>query len=99
GIGLLLELGGELQLMRAASFSVTALKPNQVQSSGFYQWLENPIYVGIILQLVAWGLWMPLALVGMALNFEALRNMVSNERAELAKIRITHRGMDSFLWN
>ena len=97
--GLGLELAGELQLTRAQSFSVSANLPAQAQTTGFYRTLENPIYVGILLQMVGWSLWMPLAFIAVGLQVESFRRMVREERKYLAQLGTTHRGADSFLWN
>lgn len=98
-LGLALELGGEYQLTRAKSFSIAADTPDQYQTDGLYRFFENPIYVGILVQLLVWSLWMPLVLVGLALNYEQLRRMVAGERAHLATKNFVHRGIDSILWN
>ncbi|MFY0583925.1 hypothetical protein ACN28S_65080 [Cystobacter fuscus] len=79
-VGLGMELAGEFQLMRARSFSVAANLPTQPQTTGLYRCLENPIYVGILLQLTAWALWRPLAFIAVALQFESFRRMVREER-------------------
>jgi protein-S-isoprenylcysteine O-methyltransferase Ste14 len=97
--GLLLEIAGEIQLTRARSFSVAPNAPIQPQSVGLYRWLENPIYVGIMLQFIAWSLWMPLVFIMVALQYEAFRKTVSSERAELASMNFTLRRLDSVLWN
>jgi protein-S-isoprenylcysteine O-methyltransferase Ste14 len=98
-IGLGLELAGEIQLTRAQSFSVSANLPVQVQTTGFYRVLESPIYVGILVQLVAWSLWMPLTFIAVVLQIESFRRMLREERKYLAQLGTTHRGADSFLWN
>lgn len=98
-VGLGLELGGEFQLMRAKSFSVVADTPDQFQTRGLYRFFENPIYVGILVQLFAWSVWMPLVFIGVWLNYELLRQMVAGERAHLATNNFVHRGIDSVLWN
>lgn len=99
GVGLVLELAGEYQLLRAKSFSIVADTPQEFQTTGLYRFFENPIYVGILLQMTVWAIWMPLVLVATALNYEMLRKMVAGERAHLATHDFTHRGKDSFLWN
>jgi protein-S-isoprenylcysteine O-methyltransferase Ste14 len=98
-VGLLLEVSSEIQLARARSFSIVPRSPSEPQIAGFYRYLENPIYVGIVLQLVAWGALMPLALVGALLSYEGFRRMVKAERAHLATLDFRHRGVDSILWN
>ncbi|HEX8441439.1 methyltransferase [Archangium sp.] len=98
-LGLGLEIAGELQLMRAQSFSVSANPPAQTQTTGFYRNLENPIYVGILLQMTALSLWMPLTFIAVALQVESFRRMVREERKYLAQLGTTHRGADSFMWN
>jgi protein-S-isoprenylcysteine O-methyltransferase Ste14 len=99
GAGLLLEIAGEVQLSRAQAFSVAPRAPSQPQADGLYAFLENPIYVGILLQFVAWSVWMPLALIAAAFQYEAFRRGVRAERAELAAVNFTLRKLDSFLWN
>jgi protein-S-isoprenylcysteine O-methyltransferase Ste14 len=98
-LGLGMELAGEIQLMRARSYSVSANLPAQPQTTGLYRRLENPIYVGILLQVSAWALWMPVAFVSVALLLESFRRMVREERKYLAQLAVSHRGADSFLWN
>jgi protein-S-isoprenylcysteine O-methyltransferase Ste14 len=98
-IGFVLELGSEIQLMRARSFSIVVQSPSQPQRAGSYRFLENPIYVGLLLQLIAWGALMPVAWLGAALMYEGLRKMVRAERAHLKTLDFEHRGVDSFLWN
>lgn len=98
-LGLALLLGGELQLSLARSFSVTANLPARPQTRGLYRGLENPIYVGILLQLAAWASWMPVVLITVALQLESFRRMVREERKYLAQLGVAHRGADSFLWN
>jgi protein-S-isoprenylcysteine O-methyltransferase Ste14 len=98
-LGLGMEIAGEIQLLRARSFSVSANLPAQPQTTGLYRRLENPIYVGILLQLIAWSAWMPVAVVSVALLLESFRRMVREERKYLAQLEVAHRGADSFLWN
>jgi protein-S-isoprenylcysteine O-methyltransferase Ste14 len=98
-LGLGLEIAGEIQLLRAQSFSVSANLPAQAQTTGLYRALENPIYVGILLQQTAWAMWMPLTLVAVALQLESFRRMVREERKYLQQLGTTHRGVDSILWN
>lgn len=99
GLGLGLELAGEFQLLQAKSFSIIPDTPSQPQTQGLYRFLENPIYVGIIIQLAAWTFWIPIALIGTYLHFDLLRRMVSGERKHLESIDFRHRGIDSGLWN
>lgn len=97
--GLLLEVTSELQLMRAKSFAISAEGATEIQKQGMYQWLENPIYLGILLQLVGWAIWMPVVFVCVGLFFLVIREMVSNERRFLAtQHHAFHQGIDSFLW-
>ncbi|MCI0712444.1 MAG: hypothetical protein L0154_19975 [Chloroflexi bacterium] len=98
-IGLALEIAGEVQLSRSKSFSMTASTPEMFQTTGLYRFLENPIYVGILLQVVVWAIWMPLILVGAWAHYNLLRKMVTSERTHLAEQDFVHRGVDSFLWN
>jgi protein-S-isoprenylcysteine O-methyltransferase Ste14 len=99
-IGLLMEVACEIQLTRAQSFSVVADKGTQPQTTGFYRWFEHPIYIGILMQMMGWSLWMPLVLVSVALNFIAIRRMVRNEREYLVKtLNFSHQGVDTALWN
>lgn len=98
-VGLGMELAGELQLTLAQSFSMSANRPAHHLTTGLYRYLENPIYLGLLLQIIAWSLWMPLAFVAVALQLEAFRRMVVEERKYLAQLDVIHRGADSFLWN
>lgn len=98
-MGLVIELGGEIQLARARSFSVSANLPTQPQTTGLYRGLENPIYVGILLQIAAWAWWMPVVFLSVALQLESFRRMVREERKYLEQLGVAHRGADSFLWN
>ncbi len=98
-VGLGMEFAGEIQLTRARSFSMSANRPAHHLTTGLYRYLENPIYLGLLLQIIAWSLWMPLAFVAVALQLEAFRRMVSEERKYLAQLAVVHRGADSFLWN
>jgi protein-S-isoprenylcysteine O-methyltransferase Ste14 len=98
--GLLLEVFSEIQLARAKSFAVSSDAATTVQRSGMYRLFENPIYLGILIQLLAWSLWMPLLLLTMILVLPVVRSMVANERQFLAtRHNTSHRGVDSFLWN
>ncbi|HZI07791.1 MAG TPA: methyltransferase [Archangium sp.] len=98
-VGLGMELAGEIQLTRARSFSMAANRPAHHLTTGLYRYLENPIYLGLLLQIIAWSLWMPLAFVAVALQLEAFRRMVGEERRYLGQLAVVHRGADSFLWN
>ena len=98
-IGFALELAGEVQLARAGAFSVAPLVPAEPQSNGLYRFLENPIYVGILLQFIGWSLWMPLTFISVALQYEAFRRGVTAERTELARANFMLRKVDSRLWN
>ncbi|WPB79214.1 hypothetical protein KYC5002_08655 [Archangium violaceum] len=98
-LGLGMEIAGELQLARAQSFSMSANLPAQPQTTGLYRRLENPIYVAILLQLLAWAAWMPVAFIAVAMQLESFRRMVREERKYLARLAVSHRGADSFLWN
>jgi protein-S-isoprenylcysteine O-methyltransferase Ste14 len=99
GFGLLLEVYSEIQLMRARSFSIVPRSPAEPQVKGSYRFLENPIYLGMLIQFIAWGAINPVAWIGALLNYEGLRKMVRAERAHLAGLKFEHRGVDSFLWN
>jgi protein-S-isoprenylcysteine O-methyltransferase Ste14 len=98
-VGFILELAGEIQLSRAGAFSVAPLVPSDPQASGLYRFLENPIYVGILLQFIGWSIWMPLTLISAALQYEAFRRGVTAERSELARANFMLRKFDSVLWN
>jgi protein-S-isoprenylcysteine O-methyltransferase Ste14 len=98
--GLVLEVFSELQLARAKSFAVSANAATTVQRGGMYRLFENPIYLGILIQLLAWSLWVPVLLLTMVLILPVVRSMVAGERQFLAThLNTTHRGIDSFLWN
>jgi protein-S-isoprenylcysteine O-methyltransferase Ste14 len=96
--GLGLEVASEIQLSRARAFSIVPGSPAKLQQAGSYRFLENPIYVGMILQMVAWSVLMPVAFIGALLNYEGLRRMVRAERAHLAASNLEHRGIDRVLW-
>ncbi|HYO70600.1 MAG TPA: methyltransferase [Archangium sp.] len=98
-LGLGLEIAGEVQLARAQSFSMSANVPARPQTTGLYRRLENPIYLGILLQLLAWAVWMPVVFLAVALQLESFRRMVREERKYLAQLAVSHRGADSFLWS
>jgi protein-S-isoprenylcysteine O-methyltransferase Ste14 len=99
GGGLALEIATEIQLTRAESYSVAANTPKNPQSTGVYRYLENPLYIGILAQIVGWSLWMPLVFVSLALQYVGIRRMVNEERKHLAAVNFAHRGLDSRLWN
>lgn len=97
--GLLLEVTAELQLMRVNSFAISSQGATNIQKRGLYRWLENPIYVGILLQLIGWALWLPVVFVCVVLFFLVIKTMVFKEREYLAtQHHITHQGLDSFMW-
>jgi protein-S-isoprenylcysteine O-methyltransferase Ste14 len=99
-VGLVMEVFSEIQLTRARSFSIVADKGIEPQRTGFYRWFEHPIYVGILLQMIGWSLFMPVVFISLVLNFIAVRQMVHNEREYLAKtLNFTHQGIDTALWN
>jgi protein-S-isoprenylcysteine O-methyltransferase Ste14 len=98
--GLLIEVAAEMQLTRAHSFAITPEAASQPQKTGVYQYLENPIYLGIAMQFFAWGVFMPVALICFALQIESCRRMVCAEREYLQQtFQFVHRGIDSVLWN
>jgi protein-S-isoprenylcysteine O-methyltransferase Ste14 len=98
--GLVLEIFSEIQLARAKSFAVSFDAATNVQRGGMYRLLEHPIYVGILLQLIAWSLWMPILLLTIFLILPVVRSMAASERQFLAAHHnANHRGLDSFLWN
>lgn len=98
--GLLLEVASEIQLARAKSFGVASDAASNIQKRGIYRWLENPIYVGILVQVFTWALWMPLALIAAVLIVPVIRSMVASERQFIAtQHNDQHRGIDSFIWN
>jgi protein-S-isoprenylcysteine O-methyltransferase Ste14 len=98
-VGLVVELAGEVQLSRAHSFSIAARPPEQPQREGLYRFLENPIYVAILMQFFGWALWNPVAFISVALQLVMFRRMVSAERVQLASLSFMHRKLDSALWN
>ena len=97
-IGLLLEGAAEIQLARAKAFSIVPRQASEVEHTGLYRFLEHPIYLGLLLQMIAWGVLMPVALIGALLSYEGLRRMIRAERAHLAESNLKHRGIDSALW-
>ncbi|MEP7286532.1 MAG: methyltransferase [Chloroflexota bacterium] len=97
--GLALEIVSELQLVRAQSFKISADAPQNVQTNMMYRWLENPIYIGILFQVIGWAFWMPLVIVSLFFMYQMTRSMVSAERKYLQTLNAVHRGVDSFLWN
>lgn len=100
GAGLLIEVSSEIQLIRAQSFSIVSDKGTVPQTTGFYRWFEHPIYIGILMQMIGWSLFMPVVFLSVVLNFIAVRKMVHNEREYLAKaLNFSHRGLDTRLWN
>lgn len=97
--GLFMEVYTEIQLTRAKSFGVVSDKGTQPQTSGFYRFFEHPIYVGILLQMVGWGMFMPLTLIAVGLNYFAVRQMVQNEREYLTStLNFSHSGLDTLIW-
>jgi protein-S-isoprenylcysteine O-methyltransferase Ste14 len=97
--GLLLEISGEIQLSRANSFAITADSATQIQKNRLYRWLENPIYIGILVQVLAVSVAMPLLFITAFMMYQQLRTMVSQERSYLLSLNESHRGVDSFMWN
>lgn len=98
-IGFVLEVTAEYQLMRAGSFAASSRAGKDIQTDGMYRWLENPIYVGILLQGIGWMLWMPIVLIPIVLMYGLTRQMVARERIHLLTMGIAHRGLDSVLWS
>ncbi len=96
--GLIIEILGERQLLHARSFSINTDAAINPQTSGMYRLLEHPIYIGILLQVSAWSLFMPLAFIGVIMQYEAFRTSANYERVHLASLGIVHRGLDKFLW-
>ena len=98
--GLVMEVFTEIQLTQARSFGIVSDKGTQPQTTGFYQWFEHPIYVGILLQMLGWSIFMPLVLIAVGLNYIAVRKMVQNERTYLQNsLNFPHQGLDTALWN
>lgn len=97
-IGLLLEVASEIQLARAKAFSIVPRQASELEQTGIYRFLEHPIYLGLLLQMIVWSVLMPVALLGALLSYEGLRRMIRAERAHLAASNLKHRGIDSVLW-
>jgi protein-S-isoprenylcysteine O-methyltransferase Ste14 len=58
--GLGITLSGVLTF-RSARTTVSPLDPASAQllvTTGVYRWSHNPMYVGFVLSLVAWGMWL-----------------------------------------
>ncbi len=96
---LAMEVAGEIQLSRAKSFSINAKVPMTPQKDGLYRFMENPIYIALLLHFAIWGIWMPLVWIGVAMQYMVVRKMVKAERSQLAAIQFVHRKFDSILWN
>jgi len=96
--GFILEVASEIQLMRADSFAASSKAGKNIQTQGMYRLLENPIYIGMLLQGIGWMLWMPIALIAIVLLYTVMRQMVARERTHLSTMGVTHRGLDSVLW-
>lgn len=99
GIGLALEIVSEIQLLRAKSFSVNTDDATIPQVNRMYRWLENPIYIGILIHIIGWAAWMPVAYIAVILQYDAFRRSVREERKHLAMLGTTNRGIDSVIWN
>jgi protein-S-isoprenylcysteine O-methyltransferase Ste14 len=98
--GLFMEIFSEIQLSRAKSFGVLSNKGTEPQTTGFYRWFEHPIYIGILLQVIGWSLFMPIVVIALGLMFIGVRQMVQNEREYLAEsLDFKHTGIDTPLWN
>lgn len=97
-LGFALEVAAEIQLMRADSFAASSKAGKNIQTKGMYRWLENPIYIGLLLQILGWMLWMPIGLITLVLAYAMARQMVARERIHLASVGVIHRGLDSVLW-
>lgn len=93
------EIAGEIQLSRARSFSVDAKVPITPQTDGLYHFMENPIYIALLLHMAIWGLWLPIVWIGVVMQYGVARKMVQAERQQLATIAFIHRKFDSVLWN
>lgn len=99
-IGLFIEVFAEIQLGLAHSFGILFDKGTRPQTTGFYYILEHPIYIGILLQLIGWSIFMPVVFIVVGASFLVLQKMVQNERKYLADtLGFYHKGLDSKLWS
>lgn len=67
-IGIAFDIGGILSFRRART-TINPLKPDKTSSlvsSGLYRFSRNPMYVGMLLLLIAWSIFLaaPLTLLG-----------------------------------
>lgn len=93
-----IHLLSQSQLIRAKSFAVVTDAGTNVQTTGMYRYLENPIYVGIMLNMFGWSIFMPIAFIGWVLLGIAFRKDVYQERQHLMKLGAVHSGLDSPFW-
>lgn len=96
--GLVLMAGARRQLIRAGSFGWGPEAATRPQRDGWYRHLEHPIYTGMVIHLLGWALVNPLALVAAWQLYAAEQRAVPRERAHLARLGVSHRGLDSWLW-
>lgn len=98
-ISLIIMIGARRQLIAVDSFGWTSEAGMQVQRRGFYRFLEHPIYLAMQIHLLGWSLTNPIALAASLLSLNNTRAQIRSERAHLARIGATHRGIDSPLWD
>jgi protein-S-isoprenylcysteine O-methyltransferase Ste14 len=98
-VALALHILAQEQLKRANSFAVVTDAGTQTQTTGMYRYLENPIYVGLMLHMFGWAIFMPIGFIGWVLLGRAFRKDVYAERLHLmTKLGTVHTGLDSPLW-
>ncbi|NNJ12453.1 hypothetical protein EKD04_019185 [Chloroflexales bacterium ZM16-3] len=98
-IALIIMLGARWQLIAANSFGWSANAATEPQQSGFYRYLEHPIYGAGLLHVIGLGAANPIAWLVPVLGVRDSATLISNERRFLAKLGVTHRGVDSFYWD
>jgi protein-S-isoprenylcysteine O-methyltransferase Ste14 len=98
-VALIIHLLAQNQLIRAKSFAVVTDAGTQAQTKGMYRYLENPIYVGLMLHMFGWAIFMPIGFIGWVLLGRAFRKDVYAERLHLmTKLGTVHSGLDSPFW-
>ncbi len=72
-VGLVLMVAGNISF-RQAKTTINPMQPaaaSSLVSSGIYRFTRNPMYLGMLIVLIAWAvfLWSPLALLGLPVFF------------------------------